>query len=534
MPTVIDSLFIELGLDSSKFDSAQKKSVEELRKFQEAYEKSRKNQIELDKKTAQGVNDLKNSLLGAALAAAGYQGANGFITNMVKGNAELGRTSQLLGLNVKELDAWGKVAETVGGNAQGFANSLQNIEGNLAKFKLGIGGADLVASLSRLPNFNVGEAVEKGTVDIYKLADSIKYLKEQRGLQSALAAGQTLGLDQGTFQLLIQGGDALRKIHDEFERLSGASNENSASAQRLQGTWAHFKQTLSAVGQTLFSNIEPALEIVLKGADYLAGGFLKLDKSVGGALSTFLAILSVGKTVSGVIDTIGASVAKLVGIAIPSGIATFFSKIFGAASLYLHADELNKGEQEQLDAIKAKYSSSGKSRPNRNNNPGNLEYGPFAIAHGAIGSDGRFAIFPDAATGIAAQQALLSTYKSQGNDTIAKIVSKYSPSKENGIANTLAYINDVARQTGIGANQKLTDEQLSSVREAMARHEGYTGAKLAIQGKESRNSSLSSSQTTIQNLNVNTPSTDPKAHAIAVKDALQRDAFINAGVSGNN
>jgi len=35
----------------------------------------------------------------------------------------------------------------------------------------------------------------------------------------------------------------------------------------------------------------------------------------------------------------------------------------------------------------------------RNNNPGNLEYRQLAQAHGAIGSDGRFAIFPDDATG---------------------------------------------------------------------------------------------------------------------------------------
>ena len=49
------------------------------------------------------------------------------------------------------------------------------------------------------------------------------------------------------------------------------------------------------------------------------------------------------------------------------------------------------------------------TRPQRDNNPGDIEYGAFARAHGAIGSDGRFAIFPDMATGFQAMAALLSS-----------------------------------------------------------------------------------------------------------------------------
>jgi hypothetical protein len=53
-------------------------------------------------------------------------------------------------------------------------------------------------------------------------------------------------------------------------------------------------------------------------------------------------------------------------------------------------------------------SGGGKqTRGDRNNNPGNIEYGKFALAHGAVGTDGRFAIFPDKATGVAAMKALL-------------------------------------------------------------------------------------------------------------------------------
>src|SRR5438045_1094534 len=51
---------------------------------------------------------------------------------------------------------------------------------------------------------------------------------------------------------------------------------------------------------------------------------------------------------------------------------------------------------------------AGGSRAWRNNNPSNIEAGSFANAHGAIGSDGRMAVFPDAETGAQALRDLLS------------------------------------------------------------------------------------------------------------------------------
>lgn len=51
-----------------------------------------------------------------------------------------------------------------------------------------------------------------------------------------------------------------------------------------------------------------------------------------------------------------------------------------------------------------------KNRCQRNNIPGDICYGAFAQAHGATGTDGRFAIFPDAATGFTAMGALLEAH----------------------------------------------------------------------------------------------------------------------------
>ena len=85
------------------------------------------------------------------------------------------------------------------------------------------------------------------------------------------------------------------------------------------------------------------------------------------------------------------------------------------------------------------YEASGGSRAWRNNNPGNLEDGKFARNNGAIGTDGRFAIFPDTATGFNAMASLLATNSYQ-KLTIEGAINRYAPPNENNVENYLKSI----------------------------------------------------------------------------------------------
>lgn len=107
----------------------------------------------------------------------------------------------------------------------------------------------------------------------------------------------------------------------------------------------------------------------------------------------------------------------------------------------------------------------------RNNNPGNIEYGDFAIANGAIGTDGRFAIFSTMEDGYRAQMNLLSG-DSYRNKTIAQAIKRYAPSYEN---NTNKYISFISDNLGVSKHQKIKhlsrDQRMEMVR-LMAEYEG--------------------------------------------------------------
>lgn len=96
------------------------------------------------------------------------------------------------------------------------------------------------------------------------------------------------------------------------------------------------------------------------------------------------------------------------------------------------------------------------SRPQRNNNPGDVEWGRFALAHGAIHSEqplGRFAVFSTSEAGFAAMKALFEApvYSAL---TVEQALNKWAPPVEN---ETNLYIKNVCSWVGCQPTDKVAD-----------------------------------------------------------------------------
>lgn len=119
----------------------------------------------------------------------------------------------------------------------------------------------------------------------------------------------------------------------------------------------------------------------------------------------------------------------------------------------------------------------------RNNNPGNIEYGDFARAHGAVGTDGRFAVFPDYQAGRDAKAALIFESGSYRNLSISAAISRYAPAFEN---DTQSYARQVAGAAGVPLStpmSALNAEQRVAVLDAMERVEGFReGTEQVVSG----------------------------------------------------
>lgn len=140
-----------------------------------------------------------------------------------------------------------------------------------------------------------------------------------------------------------------------------------------------------------------------------------------------------------------------------------------------------------LDAFGRGLMRQGGTRAWRNCNPGNIERGAFAKGQGAIGDDGRFAVFPDEAKGFAAVIALLQR-EDYRDLSLNDAIFRYAPPNENS---SQRYVDFISRRTGIAPATRLAtlgDGALRALAEGIKVIEGWKpgseiplGAKIMVE-----------------------------------------------------
>lgn len=111
----------------------------------------------------------------------------------------------------------------------------------------------------------------------------------------------------------------------------------------------------------------------------------------------------------------------------------------------------------------------------RYNNPGKLLHGKFTREHGALGSDGKYAIFPSYEIGRRANELLLFESDHGYKDlTVEGAITKYAPSSDG--YKTSTYIKNVAAYVGVSASYKIAEfnnEQKQKFLDAIEREEVF-------------------------------------------------------------
>ncbi|WP_160286396.1 phage tail tip lysozyme [Pseudomonas knackmussii] len=312
MATVIDALIVTLGLDSSGFKKGEKEAADAQKRFVRESEVSAKQIAAQAKIMSEGFRRVRNELLGLFAVAIGANGLKDFISNAVKGQAELGYLSKNLGMSARELDAWGKTVKTVGGSAEGFQASLQNIASGIEAFKLGEDSP--VVGMFRAIGVNVADSAGKMRPFKDVLLDVADALQKYDA-QDQIKIAQSLGIDQGTLNVLRQGRQAVQDLYGEMYKSSGVTEESVKRAQEAQRVWGEFTAQANGVGQAIFEAMGPALVELTKDlrdfgswvnehrteiqkffTDLVEGGkemvqmLRELDQDTGGATTKILAL----------------------------------------------------------------------------------------------------------------------------------------------------------------------------------------------------------------------------------------------------
>jgi hypothetical protein len=238
MPTIIDSLVIRLGLDSSDFNSGRGRVDTGLRQTEVAANRTAK-------------------AIGQFLAVIGGSFAiKRFVENSIDAAAGLGRLSQSLNTSVSDISAWSQASELAGGSADGLQSTMSMLSRAQTELML-TGTTGLIPYFSALglslATAN-GEAMPLDEM-LLKMADRLSGMDKKTAFNIASA----MGVDKGLIPLLLAGRAEIERVVLEQKRFGAITELQAKNARKLEATTSKLRNTFEALGNELLSRATPAL-----------------------------------------------------------------------------------------------------------------------------------------------------------------------------------------------------------------------------------------------------------------------------------
>ncbi|MCK1076367.1 hypothetical protein MX032_10630 [Enterobacter cloacae subsp. cloacae] len=590
MPTIIDSLVVTLGLDSSGFKKGQtevKKGLDDTRKNAD---QTAKDMEAAGKRAASFFGSIRTELLALVGVTLSAQGIKTFITNMTSDLMRLGIESRALDISAKSLDGWERAAAAAGSTAERMAGTLGNFQKTLTNIRTGGGQDDplfgALASFAGATGANFDYQNDNAEKIMRKIASNWGKLSKD----AQRRFGGMFGFDNATQQGLANG--SLVQDADRFAKISRATDEATRKALEFNRRLEQMKQNFAAASQVLYEALIPYIEKLIpliekfgiwisthgpeisKFFSDTADEINKVVDAVGGlenALKLLLVFVG-GKWLLGMTSSIGGVRGALTALGRVSMIA-------GLVELQKYAEQLEKKYSWLTDnpvtnflngsagtdtttewgkqlhdwiydktGIELPRGDGYKSAPRgiRNNNPGNLNYAGQAGATMEGGEGGRFAVFESMQHGVAALYKQLQLYFKRGINTLSSIVKTYAPASDNN--NVDAYISALTKATGKDANEVLDSGDTATIARLMkgiVDHEngkGYIsssdimgGIQLGAGSSASRNMpAAAGSQTNINigKIDMQTSAGNANALGADIQRNLQRNRLVSPAMSG--
>lgn len=331
MPTIIDSLLVKLGLDSSDFDKNKKEVDKGLKGTGAEAEDTGKKFKKTGKEGSDSFENVRKSATKFLAIIGGTMAIKSFITQTIESSAALDRLSQNLNINASTISAWSNAQEIAGGTGDGLQSTMDMLSKSQTELQL-TGQSGLIPYFSAL-GVSMADAYGKARPvnDILlDLSDRMSGMDRT----TAFNMGQMMGIDPGTLQLLLKGRTEVELMVKRQKEFSAVTKKQAEEASRLRRHLIESKQSFNAFGREILSSATPALEKVFE----IFSGFGDWMRENKEFVQNFLGIIAGGFAAIGIAMTpINLTAAALVGLA------------FAIAALKQDYDAWKRGEDSLID-----------------------------------------------------------------------------------------------------------------------------------------------------------------------------------------
>lgn len=256
---IVETIFVKLGLDGAQFNSGADKAIKKNDTLNKSIAKT-------DKVTSTVGKTMSRWFAGIASAT----GLARLIDQVQQLNDELYHLEKNLGMSATTIKAWQGAAGAMGGSAEGMTSSMKSLNMQMNDFVI-MGDTSLLPFMNALGVSMVdaqGKLRETDQV-MLDLADSFSKIDREQ----ALSLSQKMGIDEGTFNTLVQGRQEMEKMieyqktmYQSSEKELQASRELSKNRALLGQHWESLKTMLANVLIPVFVKLS---EVALGIFEYL-------------------------------------------------------------------------------------------------------------------------------------------------------------------------------------------------------------------------------------------------------------------------
>ncbi|SXW07238.1 lytic transglycosylase domain-containing protein [Klebsiella pneumoniae] len=255
--TVIDALLITLGLDTSDFRKGQKDVSDDLKKQREDAKKTAKEMAEQGKKAAAFFGSIKTELLALNGVTVTAGGLMSLVKNTTSSLMDLSIQSKALGMTARELDGFGKAAESAGSSFERITAALQGFQAAKQGSLFGDTSSPIFSGMRMLTALT-GDTFDVYSKDAKSLARSyLESLRKVKDPNIRRQIGAMGGFDDATIQR-NQEGRFLPDV-DRLTKSSGITDASTKGAKEFTAAWAELGQNLDTVKNQIYEGLIPTI-----------------------------------------------------------------------------------------------------------------------------------------------------------------------------------------------------------------------------------------------------------------------------------
>ncbi|HDK6596417.1 TPA: lytic transglycosylase domain-containing protein [Klebsiella variicola] len=255
--TVIDALLITLGLDASQFRKGQQEVSDDLKKQREDAKNTAKEMAEQGKKAASFFSSIKTELLALTGVTVTAGGLMSLVKNTTSSLMDLSIQSKALGMTARELDGFGKAAESAGSSFERITAALQGFQAAKQGSLFGDTSSPIFSGMRMLTALT-GDTFDVYSKDAKSLARSyLESLRKVKDPNIRRQIGAMGGFDDATIQR-NQEGRFLPDV-DRLTKSSGITDASTKGAKEFTAAWAELGQNLDTVKNQIYEGLIPTI-----------------------------------------------------------------------------------------------------------------------------------------------------------------------------------------------------------------------------------------------------------------------------------